>query len=287
MTYHPLIRDGMLQVFDVEHGACSLLTVPNGYGGWKRMLIDCGHNTSTKWYPGEYLRGLGVSYLDQLVVTNYDEDHVSGYPNLLQQGISPAWIFRNPSVTPQDIRHLKSEDGMGWGIDKLVGSLENLQPSSANNPAPVFPGVTAEYFWNQYGAFDDENNLSLVLFLKVHNCTFLYTGDMECAGFQHLLRNNGRFREVVKNVNILMASHHGRHNGICPEMFDDYGCRPQLVVISDSSKQYTTQETTNYYASKASGIANFRAPGVLRKVLTTRTDGDLVFSFSNGGCTVY
>jgi hypothetical protein len=45
-----------LQIFDVEHGACALLTCDNG----ARLMIDCGHNSTTGWYPGDYLASLGI-----------------------------------------------------------------------------------------------------------------------------------------------------------------------------------------------------------------------------------
>lgn len=284
----PLLHDGLLQVFDVEHGACSLLTVPKGDGGVMRLLIDCGHNANMPWHPGAHLASLGVHQVDQLVVTNYDEDHVSGYRDLLQRGIQVPWILRNPSVAPQTIRQLKSEDGMGPGIDALVNSLQNYGPVAVGGPhPPLFPGVHREWIWNQYPYFEDENNLSLILHLRIHGFSFLYTGDMECDGFRNVLETNTRFREICGQVDVLMASHHGRENGICPEMFDDWNCQPKLVVISDCPKKFGTQETTNYYASKASGISDFRGLGNTRRVLTTRTDGEIQFSFQGGNCWVY
>lgn len=281
------VRNGLLQVFDVEHGACALLTVPAPGGGWKRMLIDCGHNATTKWYPGEHLSNLGVTYLDQLVITNYDEDHVSGYPNLLQKGIYVDWIIRNQTVEPKTIRQLKSDTGMGPGIAALAASLANFGPPiPGGGGAPVFQGVQIEWFFNPYPFFQDENNLSLVLYLNINGHSFLFPGDMEYAGFDNMLRTNKRFREVVTNLDVLMASHHGRESGICQEMFDVWGCKPKLVVISDDYKQYDTQETINYYASKCLGIPNFRSPGNTRKVLTTRNDGEIQFTFDNGNCLV-
>lgn len=53
---------------------------------------------------------------------------------------------------------------------------------------------------------------------------------------------------------------------------------PQIVVISDDCHQYDTQKTTQYYASKASGIRGFRIGGD-RSVLTTRSDGELTFTW--------
>lgn len=281
------IHDGLLQVFDVEHGACALLTVPAFGGGVKRMLIDCGHNATTKWYPGEHLKGLGVTFLEQLVITNYDEDHISGYPNLLKQGIYVDWILRNPTVSPQVIRQLKTEDGMGVGIDTFVDSLENFGPPLLEGEGPPqFQGVGVEWFYNPYPHFDDENNLSLLLNLQIKGFSFLFPGDMECKGFENILATVPRFLEVAAGLDILIASHHGRENGICPAMFETHGCNPSLIVISDDYKQYSTQETVQYYASKCTGIANFRTPGNTRRVLTTRSDGEIRFSFRNGNCVV-
>lgn len=35
------VNDALLQILNVEHGACALLTTPMGTGNWRRVLIDC------------------------------------------------------------------------------------------------------------------------------------------------------------------------------------------------------------------------------------------------------
>src|SRR5204863_9259693 len=72
---------------------------------------------------------------------------------------------------------------------------------------------------------------------------------------------------------------------ICPELFDVYGCNPNVIVISDDCHQYDTQKTTSYCGSKCKGISSFRSDGE-RRVLTTRSDGAITFSFANGNCYV-
>jgi hypothetical protein len=109
---------------------------------------------------------------------------------------------------------------------------------------------------------------------------------MECEGFEHLLGANQRFRAVVGSLDVLVASHHGRENGICEDMFDVWGCGPKLVVISDDYKQYDTQETAAYYGTKCAGIQGFRGLPGARKVITTRNDGDITFTFQSGNCIV-
>src|SRR5436190_129007 len=110
-----------LQIFDVEHGACSLLTADNN----TRFMIDCGHNGTTGWKPGTYLKQQGVIQLDMLAITNYDEDHASAAANLLDN-IFVSWLFRNTSVSGATIKTLKREQGMGPGIERLVHSIDNV-----------------------------------------------------------------------------------------------------------------------------------------------------------------
>jgi len=78
---------------------------------------------------------------------------------------------------------------------------------------------------------------------------------------------------------VLIASHHGRENGICPDLFTKYGCQPYWIVISDKGYMHDTQETVPYYSHQAQGGA-FR--GEDRKVLTTRKDGVIHFWFADG-----
>lgn len=265
-----------LRIFNVEHGACALLTCDNG----KRLMIDCGHNASTGWTPSWHLQRMGISTLDVLMITNYDEDHVSGLRDL-DTRLNINWLFRNTSVSGATLQHLKSESGIGANIAHLANRLNDFTPSA--NPLPHFPGVTWEVYYNNYPIFDDENNLSMVVSLNVNGVKFLFSGDMERAGWITLLNKSPKLCTAVTTTDVLIASHHGRENGICEEMFDILKCKPSIVIISDDYRQYDTQNTTQYYASKAQGII-FR--GRSRYVLTTRNDGEINFVFSETGCFV-
>lgn len=278
------VHDGLLQVFDVRHGACALLTMPSPEG-IRRILIDCGHSNSggVEFYPGRHLRALNVSHIDVLFIMNYDEDHASGFPDLLQNGVTIGGLYGNPSVPPGIVRSLKTEDGMGPGIDALTNAMSLRMQQGHVEKWPVISGLEMNRCWNVYPEFDDENNLSLALELRIHGFGFLFSGDMEKPGLTNLLAKTNLFPSMVRRADVLMASHHGRANGVCPSMFDGYGCNPALVVISDDYKQYASQETSNYYNSKARGVVGFRRQQI-RKVLTTRNDGEIHFSFRGGNC---
>jgi beta-lactamase superfamily II metal-dependent hydrolase len=259
-----------LKIFDVEHGACALLTCDDN----TRLMLDCGHNGDTGWKPGTYLREQGIASIETLAVTNYDEDHVSGADDLFDR-VSVGWLWRNKSVSAQTIRYLKSEDGMGPGIDRLVHEIENTYTGTGGGTAtpPSFQGLKRVGFSNSYPEFDDENNLSLVVHLNCNGVGVLFPGDLERAGWLKLLER-ADFREALRNTKVLVASHHGRENGCCEEIFSY--CKPYYVVISDKGYMYDTQRTIPFYSKYAIG-GPFR--GDTRKILTTRRDGRIGFKF--------
>ena len=57
-------------------------------------------------------------------------------------------LYRNPSVAPSTIRHLKTEDGMGVGIERLVLSMEHV---FTGGPPPViedYGDTSFSVYWN-------------------------------------------------------------------------------------------------------------------------------------------
>ena len=266
-----------VQIFDVEHGQCSLVTTDNG----SRILVDCGHNTSTGWRPSEYLERIGVSSLDALFVTNFDEDHASDLPNLARKVAVPN-LISNTSVTGPDLYRLKRRNGMGNGIAALAEMKSGYGAPGVGTPVDF--GVRWQVFYNLYPSeFDDENNLSLVLVMKAHGLTICFPGDMEIAGWKNLLGKPG-FKQAMRDVNVLVASHHGRENGCCEELYEETGLYPEATIISDAGKQYATQETVRWYEDRSRG---FLLNGKPRSVITTRDDGNVVIQATAQACTLH
>jgi beta-lactamase superfamily II metal-dependent hydrolase len=264
-----------VQVFDVEHGACNLVTADTG----ARVLIDCGHNSTTGWRPSVYLPQQGITAVAQLAITNYDEDHVSDLPNLLR-AVHPNILYRNSTVSPDDLKKLKSEHGAGPGIERLIAmSREYSHPVTS---WPDLGELSFSYFYNKYpDDFDDENNLSMAVFLHYRGFCMLFPGDMEKAGWLKLLQRPA-FVEQLKKVTVLVGSHHGRANGCCQEMFE-LGWLPKIVIISDAGIQYTTQETVAWYAARSEGIEH---DGEFRSVFTTRRDGRITLDVTPAGWAI-
>lgn len=274
-----------LRVWDVEHGACAMLqhviSTPNGEVGGKLAMIDSGN--SNTWWPSTYIRGsLGRTTLDYLFITNADQDHMSDLKGLQDAGIFVKVLFRNLSYTGDQIRRIK----LGGG--PLTGDAQWYVDACSNFNLPVdepfdqhMGGITATTFWNPYPTFTDTNNLSLVVLIRYANVSILFPGDLEKEGWRALLQRLD-FQQALSKLDILVASHHGRENGFCPEVFNF--CKPQAIVISDKPIEHETQLTVpNYRPVTTDRGVLVRTTGKWRHVLTTRRDGTIQFDVGDDG----
>lgn len=254
----------IVNVYDVGHGFCGY--VRDGITG-ANLLIDCGFNEETGFHPSD--EALRWGPIGGLVIQNGDEDHLDGLPHLIRTaGPTPmAVLFNNPSLGGRTLLSMK-EPPYGAGLRALL-QLQRVYT------APLAPGagphgeVSISQYCNPYPLFDDTNNLSLVTFVHGPDYSVIFSGDLERAGWRMLLRN-ADFRSELSRVGVFVASHHGRENGYCEEVFGH--CHPQVVIISDEPMQYDTQE--HCYAQHASGIS-WNGGREIRRVLTTRCDGDI------------
>jgi len=196
-------------------------------------------------------------------------------------GVTVETLIRNPSYTGATMRAIK------LGSGPLTGDAEWYLRACANFKMPTslpfdqyMGGITCHTFHNSCPWFIDTNNLSLVVFIKYAGVTFLFPGDLEREGWRALLARPD-FRTRLSEVSILMASHHGRENGFCDEVFRF--CSPYAVVISDKQIVHDTQRTPDYRAVVRDTGVKVRTTGKRRHVLTTRRDGWIQFDVIDSG----
>lgn len=261
-----------IRIFDVEHGFCAYAIGDNH----NTMLIDCGHNEETGFRPSKYLPKNHCTGIENFIVSNYDEDHLSDLPNMckLKQPNGSNFIqtlYRNKSISGEELHKLKLEGGpIAPGMESLLEMIRTYT-FDVTNP-PLLQDTEVSYFKNKYPDFEDTNNLSLVTFLHYNNINLIFPGDMEKKGWLALLEQPG-FKEELAKTNMFIASHHGRISGYCEEVFDY--CKPEIIIISDESKQYDTQDVD--YKKHASGV-KWGNGNDYRYVLTTRNDGMITIS---------
>lgn len=256
-----------IEIFDVGHGACSVITCPNG----NKLMIDCGHDSDRPWYPSTHFSGQTI---EDLIISKFDEDHVSDLDSLMAN-TTLNFITRNSSISSNDLAMLKKENGMGNGIQRLHDWMKTIESKPSTGGHPDLTGIDRSYFYNRYPAdFTDENNLSVVTIIEYSKFKILFGGDIENEGWIKLLENS-YFESNLKDTNVFVASHHGRKSGCCEEVMKI--AKPQIVIMSDKGKDFDSQETTDWYADRCIDYGILYG-GRQRKVFTTRNDGDITIT---------
>jgi beta-lactamase superfamily II metal-dependent hydrolase len=255
-----------IEIFDVGHGSAALAIADNH----SLVLLDCGHDDEG-FRPSLYLPQHWRA-VQQLVVSHYDSDHVSDLAELRAK-MPIERLLSNPTISVDEIRRLKLKEGpLRPGMAALLEMKSQFGPGV--NEANL-AGIGIPYFYNSYLRFQDMNNLSIVAFVKYDDFCIVFPGDIERAGWLVMLER-ADFRQYLSEVNVFVASHHGRENGYCEEVFQY--CHPEIVVISDKSIEHDTQE--HCYDTHASGLV-FSRDG-RRYVLTTRSDGHITIEKTRG-----
>lgn len=270
-----------IEIFDVEHGQCAMVHCPDG----KKLMVDTGHNSSRPWRPSEYFR---AQVIDCLIHTNCDRDHTSDLVGV-KQNCTINTILHNPSIGSRELAAMKAQGGMDASVESIYQWLQQRESTPGGGAVQDINlgGVLFYPYWINYNPLEREfaepNNLSVVTFVSHAGFTILFPGDLEIAGWQRLLQLPD-FQSRLRQVNVLVASHHGRDNGCCAEVFNY--CAPDVVVISDGGVEFSTQETQGWYARRV--LQGITWPGdAVRKVLTTRHDGHIVIDVDSSGNALY
>jgi beta-lactamase superfamily II metal-dependent hydrolase len=252
-------------IFDVEHGGCAAIISPSG----QMLMIDCDNNDTTGWRPSAWVSAHNLRVAN-LTITNFDEDHVGDLPRLRPyvDTFSANW-----SVPTGWVRQTKAEDGIGPGIEAAL----NMVDGAVAVPAIDWgAGFTLRRFYHNYPIFEDENSLSVVTFIRYAGVSIVFPGDLTAPAWR-LFMNNLDFVANLHATRIFVASHHGREDGYCPEIFD--GWKPDAVIVSDKRVMYETQIVN--YSQHANGV--MWDDGAKRYMLTTRRSGNMRITPTQGG----
>ncbi len=252
------------EILNVEHGFCAYAQGRDG----GVLLFDCGHSSFNR--PSTYLPARGIHSVRRLFIMNYDEDHISDLL-AVRRNLHIECLTRNPSLSSGQIRSLKTPP-ISPAMNELLEMVDTF--TGGVTPAQLeSDGLNVWMYHNHYPAFADTNNLSLLVFLDVGGVSFVLPGDLERPGWLELLQIP-HVQGLLKRAEVFVTSHHGRESGYCQEVFDY--CHPSLIVMSDGPIEHDTQRMASTYAQHASGeMFNTGAGSELRKVVTTRNDGNI------------
>jgi len=263
-------------VFDVEHGSCAFLRTPSGHG----ILIDCGRRSA--FSPVKYLlqhetsrltTHLGYT-LTELIVSHPHDDHIEDIDNLTRY-LPPAMLDRQ--VYNWD--EVKTDPEADYDNLDVYAVWERTYRTLATEPPLGLTLDKSNYLRPDEARLINEsrfiNNSSIPVVVSYqgpkYQWKFLFAADLEVDGWQALLKRRA-FREAIYGTDFFVTAHHGHTSGYCKEVFDAFGSRPILNIVSAHKRD----ESVEPAYSREECAQGWPSAGEARRMLSTRHDGSIV-----------
>lgn len=275
-------------VFDVGNASCNYICSPNKYA----MMIDCG-SCSEKGNPVDVLNGLvrcgdisprnyvtrlGKSYpLALLHITHPDDDHVRNADRVYKE-LTPYLLRHTYSENFDDAESIDNSYKKDFDLAYRGSDPEEINWGFDVNKDFCIPIDIVKSTQGLKGKV--RNNNSIIRFIKYKGVRFLFTGDLESAGWDWLVKNNKDFVDTVKNgVDVLIAPHHGHESGFPKALFDIIGKVCVIILSKDTEASKEESDVYSNYSAYANGVRfKNRNDGNLyeAKVMTTRSNGSIM-----------
>jgi len=263
-----------IKIFQVDHGFCAAIQ-----NGDNQILIDCGYHSRNGFFPIQYLFSNSIRRLNYLIMPTFTEGSLAGFYDLIGHSFSNCFtidhLLVNPSIDRDSLPELIVRNFHTVNSLKFLNDAHQ-RCSSVERTVQLGDDVELFFFWNTYPEFLDFSNLSLVTFLSSKGVNILFPGNLRAEGWRSLLQNS-KFREQLRQVNVLVASNHGQVNGYCSEIFDY--CKPNLIILTHQDRHQASPSAIRQYERQLQRVHKSGQP----KLLTTRNAGMITIqqSFTN------
>ncbi|MGQ7373520.1 DNA internalization-related competence protein ComEC/Rec2 [Streptococcus suis] len=254
MTKHPLENE--VTVVDIGQGDSIFLRDMRG----RTVLIDVGGRVDfaakEAWQERSsqanaertlipYLHSRGVDRIDSLVLTHTDTDHVGDVLEVAKQVQIGRIVVSPGSLTVPDFVATLKEINVPVHVVKVGDRL------------PIFDSYLEVLYPD--GTGDGGNNDSIVLYGRLLETNFLFTGDLE-QGELDLIATYPNLP-----VDVLKAGHHGSKGSSYPEFLDHIGAKIALVSAGENNRyKHPHQETLERFDSRNIQVYRTDQQGAIR-----------------------
>lgn len=237
------LKELEINYIDVGQGNAALIKTNN-----ETILIDGGNRSNSRYYYN-YIKNKNIKKIDYMIVSHYDEDHISGLISILDN-------FEVSNVLCPDYKK----------DTKIYKSFKNsLKKSKANIIYPKkgdnfnISDARIKILWpNKYKNNIDNDN-SIILKLIHGNMSFLFTGDASINIENQLIYSGFNLKSDV-----VMLGHHGSKYSTSNEFLEEVD--PKLAIISVGNN--------NRYGHPSNRVLKLLNNKNI-KILRTDIDGDI------------
>ena len=206
--------------FDAGKADAILLTTANS-----AVLIDAGEKGFGKTILA-YLEEKGVTHLDYLIVTHFDQDHVGGAAKVLE-GVTVGTVLQSnqPKDSKEYEKYIEALNITGI-VPVTVREIYEFTLDGVSYA--IDPPRKSEY--NE----DKSNNSSLIVSVTNGDDSFLLTGDAQTERLAEFLDTNRKAYDVLK------LPHHGKDEPLLEPLLESV--KPSYAVITSSEVEPESEE---------------------------------------------
>ncbi|MGQ7435624.1 DNA internalization-related competence protein ComEC/Rec2 [Streptococcus suis] len=254
ITKHPLENE--VTVVDIGQGDSIFMRDMRG----RTVLIDVGGRVDfaveEAWQERSsqanaertlipYLHSRGVDRIDSLVLTHTDTDHVGDVLEVAKQVQIGRIVVSPGSLTVPDFVATLKKINVPVHVVKVGDRL------------PIFDSYLEVLYPD--GTGDGGNNDSIVLYGRLLETNFLFTGDLE-QGELDLIATYPNLP-----VDVLKAGHHGSKGSSYPEFLDHIGAKIALISAGENNRyKHPHQETLDRFDSRNIQVYRTDQQGAIR-----------------------
>lgn len=176
----------------------------------KTMLIDAGNNEDGKNVV-KFLKDKGISKLDYIVGTHYDEDHIGGLDDIIENfDIGKFYLSNGGELGPNyyNLEKAAKKKNLAITIPKVGDKIDFGDVDMEVMAASKFDGK-------------NDNNASIVIQAKYGSRKYLFMGDLE---------KQEEAKRKWNEVDVLKAGHHGSNTSSTQEFLNQV--KPKYVFVS-------------------------------------------------------
>ena len=176
----------------------------------KTMLIDAGNNEDGKNVV-KFLKDKGISKLDYIVGKHYDEDHIGGLDDIIENfDIGKFYLSNGGELGPNyyNLDKAAKKKNLAITIPKVGDKIDFGDVDMEVMAASKFDGK-------------NDNNASIVIQAKYGSRKYLFMGDLE---------KQEEAKRKWNEVDVLKAGHHGSNTSSTQEFLNQV--KPRYVFVS-------------------------------------------------------
>lgn len=194
-------------MFDVGEADSMLISTPSKK---VNILIDTGRGIDINNII-IYLKSIGISKLNYLIITHGDEDHIGGALYLIDN-----FKVDNVILNKGDYTELEVE---------LITHLKNKNIKYTNNINKI-PLLGSYMYLLNTKKFSNENDNSIVTYFEYRKYKFLFMGDSSSKTEEYLINNYN-----LTNISFLKVGHHGSNTSSSPLFINKINPKVSLISV--------------------------------------------------------